>query len=1328
MLDEVKPKLQSLSTSNVINIKIPSIKNLKCAKNHKLLETSLSTFYQAACDGHFEKVKNCLCSFGKDKKKVNIKDDNQTSALHYAVKYGHFSIVKLLVENGANINIQDENEATPLHYACRYMNKKKQLVLNSDFQSSFVEEQKHSWFGQSTYFSKFQTKNINTFLVKKKKLSETIIKKEQCFQNSFNSSQDGNNTKATLPHIEMQCLNKQDFIPVQDYIEKKRFSYDKGRFIQQGGFQNKKFSCGQLENKTKFSFFEKKMLTKNIISSHFLNSSSSSDDLSTCHRLSTLGDSCTGVIKKSVSINDVYCLKPEVFQHKLEERNQGDVILVYLLEQNSNVNAKDYHSSTPLHYAVMKGNSFATEQLLLQTNIQIEAADQAKMTPLHCAVSFGSYEACKLLLEHGCNIFCRNKENMTPLHFAASEGHFDVALLLLENARKMSNDVFNNLINCVNSDQETALHLAVENNHLYIVDLCIKHGFNVNCENKNMVTPLHQACTSGFIKIAQLLVENGANIESMNSFKETPLHKAALFNRVDIIQYLLERGAYIDCRDKDNETPLLMAVRKNNSESVQMLLDYQADITVKDANDKTCLFIAAEENSKDVIKILCQKDLTCILNVFNKNEMTPLHIASKEGHDSIVQVLMDLGACIDAKNHENLTPLHFAAKYGHLRTVEILLSFKVLSIVNDEDIFSNTPLHLASMHGHVKVVEILIKSGADVEARNEGLWTPLDFAAFYGQTKCAEYLLNSDSLVNPKEKYKVSSLQLACKEGHVAMVNLLLSKNADISWKDHLGKNCLDYAIDNKRRKVVTAIIANENWKIALRNSTFDGRKITTPLRKLIKKLPDIAEQVFNQCITGNGLPIEHPYYKQTCCYEFLEDLFTSWGPNLSKCIEKKNQYFNSYGLNANKLIFTEKLKGIFSFELYTTEVNHSLDVMVKSHHTRLLYHPLVTHFIRRKWRLCGRYVYYSKLLLYLLFLTFVSSYILSIHNNVHGNVCIEKDTNVTSCYCQPLKKALNQKVNFLISFERYIVLILSTTSLSIEVVKLLNEVHNYFQLRKLVELSSYICAMVFALNNPSSLKGNISFRCSTWYRGLGAATVTLSWLSLTIFMRQFPKLGTYIFIYTNIMKTFAQFFVIFMLFIISFGLGLHLVMSDVTTYSVPSRALSKMIVGMTGEFSADSLYNNVNLPLRLPVAWALLILFVIVNCIAVMKLLMGLAIGEINDIKKQAVLNRLATLVNLTLCVEKTLPNSLRNKLVVMEESFYPNLMKTSSLWSFWSFESPISNSNKMNDLKIIKKQHKKMNARACKLRDAMKEMETQNDRIENMLNVISKRLQLKQ
>lgn len=38
---------------------------------------------------------------GKGSKKINKRDEDNTSALHYAVRYNHFQIVKLLLEFGA---------------------------------------------------------------------------------------------------------------------------------------------------------------------------------------------------------------------------------------------------------------------------------------------------------------------------------------------------------------------------------------------------------------------------------------------------------------------------------------------------------------------------------------------------------------------------------------------------------------------------------------------------------------------------------------------------------------------------------------------------------------------------------------------------------------------------------------------------------------------------------------------------------------------------------------------------------------------------------------------------------------------------------------------------------------------------------------------------------------------------------------------------------------------------------------------------------------------------------------------------------------------------
>jgi ankyrin repeat protein len=57
---------------------------------------------------------------------VNLRTQNGSTALHYAVKNGVNDIVKLLLENGAEINVVNESGNTPLHYAVK--NADNQIV------------------------------------------------------------------------------------------------------------------------------------------------------------------------------------------------------------------------------------------------------------------------------------------------------------------------------------------------------------------------------------------------------------------------------------------------------------------------------------------------------------------------------------------------------------------------------------------------------------------------------------------------------------------------------------------------------------------------------------------------------------------------------------------------------------------------------------------------------------------------------------------------------------------------------------------------------------------------------------------------------------------------------------------------------------------------------------------------------------------------------------------------------------------------------------------------------------------------------------------------
>ncbi len=67
-------------------------------------------------------------------------------------------------------------------------------------------------------------------------------------------------------------------------------------------------------------------------------------------------------------------------------------------------------------------------------------------------------------------------------------------------------------------------------------------------------------------------------------------------------------------------------------------------------------------------------------------------------------MLLNAGACPEARNHLNRTPLHFAARSGHPRILKMLLEAKGVS-VNSEDSFGQTPLSVACDSAVVKFLK-----------------------------------------------------------------------------------------------------------------------------------------------------------------------------------------------------------------------------------------------------------------------------------------------------------------------------------------------------------------------------------------------------------------------------------------------------------------------------------------------------------------------------------------------------------------------------------------------------------------------------------------------
>ena len=75
------------------------------------------------------------------------------------------------------------------------------------------------------------------------------------------------------------------------------------------------------------------------------------------------------------------------------------------MQHGADLNRKDKYGLTPLHYACMRGNTTATDQLTRYPNTDLELGDEQDVSPLHMACVYGHIECVSLLLYAGVNVW-----------------------------------------------------------------------------------------------------------------------------------------------------------------------------------------------------------------------------------------------------------------------------------------------------------------------------------------------------------------------------------------------------------------------------------------------------------------------------------------------------------------------------------------------------------------------------------------------------------------------------------------------------------------------------------------------------------------------------------------------------------------------------------------------------------------------------------------------------------------------------------------------------------------------------------------------------------
>jgi uncharacterized protein len=164
------------------------------------------------------------------------------------------------------------------------------------------------------------------------------------------------------------------------------------------------------------------------------------------------------------------------------------------------------------------------------------------------------------------------------------------------------------------------------------------------------------------------------------------------------------------------------AVLNDEPGPVKRLLARGFDANTLDPKGLHSLYIALREPSLKVAQVLVDWPKTDV-NVLNAKDESVLMLAALKGHEQIAEKLIKRGADV---NKTGWAPLHYAASSGNLTIIALLIENS--AYIDAESPNGTTPLMMAAMYGTPEAVKLLLQEGADPMLKNGQGLTALQFA------------------------------------------------------------------------------------------------------------------------------------------------------------------------------------------------------------------------------------------------------------------------------------------------------------------------------------------------------------------------------------------------------------------------------------------------------------------------------------------------------------------------------------------------------------------------------------------------------------------------
>lgn len=357
-----------------------------------------------------------------------------------------------------------------------------------------------------------------------------------------------------------------------------------------------------------------------------------------------------------------------------EETDRDDMADVAAQVEADEVSQPDVYNNSvgvrsPLELAASNGYLDITQELLKYPRYNSE---KSRATALLIAASGGFVELIVELLKTKITTVMKDTNGNTALHLATQEQHPDIVKHLLD-SNFGPTSIFD--INAQNKSGWTALHLAASSGRLITVDILLRNGANIETINSNRQTALHIAAYYNHDWVVRALLNHLPSDSNMTCQADSDGRTAFIIairqGNDRVANTLIKNSAptkLFELQGQDNA--LVESVRQERMDLVELLLDHGWDVDGSDEHGNTALHAAANSGLLQIIELLLRRGAN--IGARDKEGWTPLHYAARSEGDVAVRALLKGGADINARNDSDETPLWRASFHRELNSLSSL--------------------------------------------------------------------------------------------------------------------------------------------------------------------------------------------------------------------------------------------------------------------------------------------------------------------------------------------------------------------------------------------------------------------------------------------------------------------------------------------------------------------------------------------------------------------------------------------------------------------------------------------------------------------------------